>query len=68
MRPARGKVVETPSNFVAAQMRDIIGMKVRLICIEGRWKMNQTAPSRLRRRARTFREAREPRGGDRGDR
>jgi transcriptional regulator len=43
-RPAPWKVDDAPSDFVAAQMRAIVGVEIPISRIEGKWKMSQNRP------------------------
>jgi transcriptional regulator len=43
-RPAPWKVDDAPSDFVAAQMRAIVGVEIPIGRIEGKWKVSQNRP------------------------
>jgi transcriptional regulator len=42
--PAPWKVDDAPSDFVAAQMRAIVGVEIPIGRIEGKWKVSQNRP------------------------
>ena len=44
LRPAPWKVDDAPSDFIAAQMRAIVGVEIPIGRIEGKWKMSQNRP------------------------
>ncbi|MDE2243052.1 MAG: FMN-binding negative transcriptional regulator [Bradyrhizobium sp.] len=44
LRPAPWKVDDAPPDFIAAQMRGIIGIEIPISRIEGKWKMSQNRP------------------------
>lgn len=44
LRAAPWKVDDAPPNFIAAQMRAIIGIEIPISPIEGKWKMSQNRP------------------------
>jgi transcriptional regulator len=43
-RDAPWSVGDAPSDFVAAQMRAIVGVEIPIARIEGKWKMSQNRP------------------------
>ena len=43
------RVDEAPADFIAAQMRAIVGVEIRLARIEGKWKVSQNRPVADRR-------------------
>jgi transcriptional regulator len=43
-RPAPWAVSDAPAPFVAAQMRGIVGVEVRVALLTGKWKMSQNQP------------------------
>lgn len=43
-RPQPWKVDDAPADFVAAQMRAIVGVEIPIRRIEGKWKMSQNRP------------------------
>ena len=38
------QVGDAPENFIAAQMRGIVGVEISILRIEGKWKMSQNRP------------------------
>jgi transcriptional regulator len=38
------QVNDAPENFIAAQMRGIVGVEISILRIEGKWKMSQNRP------------------------
>ena len=44
LRAAPWKVDDAPPDFIAAQMRGIIGVEIPISRIEGKWKMSQNRP------------------------
>ena len=44
MRPAPWKVDDAPPDFVAMQMKAIVGVEITISRIEGKWKMSQNRP------------------------
>jgi transcriptional regulator len=38
------QVDDAPENFIAAQMRGIVGVQISILRIEGKWKMSQNRP------------------------
>jgi transcriptional regulator len=44
LRAAPWKVDDAPPDFIAAQMRAIIGVEIPISRIEGKWKMSQNRP------------------------
>jgi transcriptional regulator len=38
------QVDDAPENFIAAQMRGIVGVEISILRIEGKWKMSQNRP------------------------
>jgi transcriptional regulator len=40
-RPAPWAVSDAPDNFIAAQMRGIVGLEIEIAAIEGKWKVSQ---------------------------
>jgi transcriptional regulator len=38
------QVEDAPENFIAAQMRGIVGVEISILRIEGKWKMSQNRP------------------------
>ena len=40
-RPAPWQVSDAPSDFVAAQLKGIIGVEMPILAIEGKWKVSQ---------------------------
>jgi transcriptional regulator len=40
-RPAPWAVGDAPDNFIAAQMRGIVGLEIEIADIEGKWKVSQ---------------------------
>jgi transcriptional regulator len=38
------QVDDAPDNFIAAQMRGIVGVEISILRIEGKWKMSQNRP------------------------
>jgi transcriptional regulator len=60
-RAAPWQVGDAPEDFVAMQMRAIVGIEIPILRIEGKWKMSQNRPEADRAGVITgFREA----GGD----
>ena len=47
LRAAPWKVDDAPPDFIAAQMRAIIGVEIPISRIEGKWKMSQIVPRRI---------------------
>jgi transcriptional regulator len=45
LRAAPWKVDDAPPDFIAAQMRAIIGVEIPISRIEGKWKMSQNRPA-----------------------
>lgn len=43
-RAAPWQVDDAPADFVAAQMRAIVGVEIPILAIEGKWKMSQNRP------------------------
>jgi len=43
-RPAPWKVDDAPADFVAAQIKGIVGLEIPIDRIEGKWKMSQNRP------------------------
>lgn len=43
-RPSPWKVDDAPSEFVAAQMRAVVGVEIPISRIEGKWKVSQNRP------------------------
>ncbi len=43
-RPAPWKVDDAPADFVAAQVKGIIGLEIPIDRIEGKWKVSQNRP------------------------
>jgi transcriptional regulator len=43
-RPAPWKVDDAPADFVAMQMKAIVGVEIPISRIEGKWKMSQNRP------------------------
>ncbi len=43
-RPAPWAVSDAPADFVASQLRGIVGMEIPIARIEGKWKMSQNRP------------------------
>ena len=50
LRAAPWKVGDAPPDFIAAQMRHIIGVEIPITRIEGKWKMSQNRPEADRAR------------------
>ncbi len=48
-RPKPWHVDDAPSDFVAAQMRAIIGIEIPIATLEGKWKVSQNRPEADRR-------------------
>jgi transcriptional regulator len=44
LRAAPWRVDDAPADFVAAQMRGIVGVEIAVTRIEGKWKMSQNRP------------------------
>jgi transcriptional regulator len=44
LRPAPWKVDDAPADFVAMQMKAIVGVEIPISRIEGKWKMSQNRP------------------------
>ena len=44
LREAPWKVDDAPADFVAMQMRAIVGVEIPIGRIEGKWKMSQNRP------------------------
>ena len=45
LRPEPWKVEDAPEDFVAAQIKGIIGVEITIGRIEGKWKVSQNRPS-----------------------
>jgi transcriptional regulator len=45
LRAAPWKVDDAPRDFIAAQMRGIVGIEIPISRIEGKWKMSQNRPA-----------------------
>lgn len=43
-RPAPWKVDEAPADFIAAQLRAIVGIEIPISRMEGKWKVSQNRP------------------------
>lgn len=43
-RTAPWQVDDAPADFIAAQMRAIVGVEIPILAIEGKWKMSQNRP------------------------
>jgi transcriptional regulator len=43
-RAAPWQVDDAPADFIAAQMRAIVGVEIPILAIEGKWKMSQNRP------------------------
>ena len=43
-RAAPWQVDDAPADFIAAQMRVIVGVEIPILGIEGKWKMSQNRP------------------------
>ena len=48
-QPAPWQVEDAPADFIAAQMRAIVGIEIPIARIEGKWKMSQNRPQADRR-------------------
>jgi len=44
LRATPWQVDDAPADFVAAQMRGIVGVEIAVTRIEGKWKMSQNRP------------------------
>jgi transcriptional regulator len=44
VRPAQWHVDDAPADFIAAQMKGIIGVEIPIARIEGKWKVSQNRP------------------------
>jgi len=42
------QVDDAPADFIAAQMKAIVGVEIPILAIEGKWKMSQNRPERDR--------------------
>jgi transcriptional regulator len=40
-RPAPWSVNDAPADYIAAQLKGIIGVEIAIACIEGKWKVSQ---------------------------
>ena len=43
-RAAPWQVGDAPADFIAAQMKVIVGVEIPIVAIEGKWKMSQNRP------------------------
>ena len=48
-RPDPWKVDDAPENFIAAQLRGIVGIEIRVSELRGKWKVSQNRPEADRR-------------------
>ena len=48
-RPVPWKIEDAPDDFIAAQMKAIIGLEIPISRIEGKWKLSQNRPEADRR-------------------
>ncbi|MDX6320122.1 MAG: transcriptional regulator, partial [Nocardioidaceae bacterium] len=44
-RPARWHVEDAPEDFVAMQIKAIVGIEIPIARIEGKWKVSQNRPA-----------------------
>jgi transcriptional regulator len=44
-RDAQWAVSDAPENFIAAQLKGIIGIEIEITAIEGKWKVSQNRPA-----------------------
>jgi transcriptional regulator len=61
LRPAPWQPADAPEDFIAAQMKAVVGLEVAITAIEGKWKMSQNKePADLHGVMRGMRDASDP--------